>query len=66
MAALSAANLGDRMRFTIHTIETAPPAARADLQAARKAIRVVPNLLGVGAEAPIALKACTGNASLAA
>ena len=45
------------MKFTVHTIETAPPAAQADLQAARKANGFIPNLLGIMAEAPIALKA---------
>lgn len=45
------------MKFTVHTIDTAPPAAQADLQAARKAFGFVPNLLGVMAEAPIALRA---------
>ena len=45
------------MKLTVHTIETAPPAAQADLQAARKANGFIPNLLGIMAEAPIALKA---------
>lgn len=45
------------MKFTVHTIDTAPQEAQADLLAARKAFGFIPNLLGVMAEAPIALKA---------
>jgi AhpD family alkylhydroperoxidase len=45
------------MKFTVHTIDTAPEASKADLQAAQKAIGFIPNLLGIMAEAPISLKA---------
>lgn len=45
------------MKFTIHTLETAPEASKQDLRAAQKAIGFIPNLLGVLAESPIALKA---------
>ena len=45
------------MKFAIHTPETAPEASKQDLLAAQKAIGFIPNLLGVLAEAPIALKA---------
>ena len=45
------------MKFQVHTIETAPEAAKQDLQAAKQAFGFLPNLLGVLAEAPIALKA---------
>jgi uncharacterized peroxidase-related enzyme len=45
------------LKFTIHTIDTAPAASKQDLRAAQKVIGFIPNLLGVLAEAPIALKA---------
>lgn len=45
------------MKFQVHTIDTAPEGAKQDLQAAKSAFGFVPNLLGVLAEAPIALKA---------
>ena len=45
------------MKFTIHTLETAPEASKQDLRAAQKAFGFIPNLIGVLAEAPIALKA---------
>ena len=45
------------MKFTIHTIDTAPEAAKGDLRMAGKSMGFVPNLLGVLAEAPIALRA---------
>lgn len=45
------------MKFTIHTIDTAPEAAKSDLRMAEKSMGFVPNLLGVLAEAPIALRA---------
>ena len=45
------------MKFTVHTTDTAPQASQADLQAAKKSIGFVPNLLGIMAEAPIALRA---------
>lgn len=43
--------------FKIHTIESAPPAARGTLEAARQKYGFVPNLLGELAGAPAALKA---------
>jgi hypothetical protein len=43
------------LKFTIHTLETAPEASKRDLRAAQKAIGFIPNLFGVPAEAPIAL-----------
>jgi uncharacterized peroxidase-related enzyme len=45
------------MKLIVHTTESAPVAARGDLGAAEKALGFLPNLLGVLAEAPIALKA---------
>lgn len=45
------------MNFTIHTIDTAPEASKGDLRLAQKSMGFVPNLLGVLAEAPIALRA---------
>src|ERR1700692_594161 len=45
------------MKFVVHTTETAPPAAREDLETAEKLFGFIPNLLGVLAEAPIALEA---------
>lgn len=42
--------------FTIHTIESVPPEARATLEAARKKYGFLPNLLGELAAAPSALK----------
>ena len=45
------------MKFTVHTTDTAPEAARQDPSAAEKAFGFLPNLLGVLAEAPIALRA---------
>ena len=45
------------MKFTVHTALTAPAAAREHLRAAERAFGFVPNLLGVLAEAPIALRA---------
>ena len=43
--------------FTIHTIDSAPPAARGTLGAARKKFGFLPNLLGELAAAPSALSA---------
>jgi alkylhydroperoxidase family enzyme len=43
--------------FKIHTIETAPAASQAVLEAATKAYGSIPNMLGILAEAPEALKA---------
>ena len=45
------------MTFVVHTTESAPAAAREHLKAAERAFGFLPNLLGVMAEAPIALKA---------
>jgi uncharacterized peroxidase-related enzyme len=45
------------MKFTVHTVPTAPAEAREHLGAAEGAFGFVPNLLGVLAEAPIALRA---------
>jgi AhpD family alkylhydroperoxidase len=45
------------MKFTVHTAATAPAEAGEHLRATEKAIGFVPNLLGVLAEAPIALRA---------
>lgn len=43
--------------FTIHTIDSAPAAARGTLEAARKKFGFLPNLLGELAAAPSALNA---------
>lgn len=45
------------MKFQVHTIDTAPEAAKPELRAAKSAFGFLPNLLGLLAEAPIALKA---------
>jgi AhpD family alkylhydroperoxidase len=45
------------MKFIVHTAATAPAEAGEHLQAAERALGFVPNLLGVLAEAPIALRA---------
>jgi uncharacterized peroxidase-related enzyme len=45
------------MKFTVHTAPTAPAEAGVNLKAAERAFGFVPNLLGVLAEAPIALEA---------
>jgi uncharacterized peroxidase-related enzyme len=45
------------MKFVVHTPETASPEAREALTTAQRAFGFIPNLLGVMAEAPIALKA---------
>ena len=45
------------MKFVVHTTESPPAAATEDLKAAKTAFGFLPNLLGVMAEAPIALKA---------
>jgi uncharacterized peroxidase-related enzyme len=44
-------------KFTIHTVETAPEAARALLQGARNKLGFVPNLYASLAESPAALRA---------
>lgn len=43
-------------KFTIHTIETAPEAAKDALQAVKNANGFIPNLIGVLANAPTALE----------
>lgn len=43
--------------FNVHTIDTAPGAAKPLLEGANKQLGFVPNLLGVMAEAPAALEA---------
>ena len=43
--------------YTIHTVDTAPEAARATLAEARKAYGFVPNMFGIMAEAPGLLNA---------
>jgi AhpD family alkylhydroperoxidase len=45
------------MKFIVYTAESAPAAAREDLKAAERAFGFLPNLLGVLAGAPIALRA---------
>lgn len=45
--------------YTLHTVETAPPASRPILEGAQKAYGFVPNLLGTLADAPAALKGYT-------
>lgn len=40
------------MAYTVHTVETAPEAAKETLAGAQKAFGFLPNLLGVMAEAP--------------
>jgi AhpD family alkylhydroperoxidase len=46
-------------RFTTHTIESAPAAARPTLEGAKKALGFVPNLYANLAEAPAALEGYT-------
>ena len=43
--------------FTVHTLETAPAASRARLEAVRKAWGFIPNLHALLAESPVALDA---------
>jgi len=45
------------MPYTVHTIETAPEAAKDGLRKAEQGYGFVPNLLGVMAEAPAVMKA---------
>lgn len=45
------------MSYRVHTINTAPAAARQTLEASTRAFGFLPNLLGVMAEAPALLKA---------
>ena len=47
------------MSYPVHTVETAPAAARETLSAAQKAYGFLPNLLGVMAEAPALVKGYT-------
>lgn len=47
------------MTYPVHTLETAPEAARDTLAGAKKAYGFVPNLLGVMAAAPALVKAYT-------
>lgn len=47
------------MSYTVHTVETAPVAAKEVLAGARTAFGFVPNLLGVMAAAPALVKAYT-------
>lgn len=44
-------------QFTVHNTETAPPASRPGLAAAKRKLGFVPNMLGVLAESPAALEA---------
>jgi len=44
-------------RFTIHTLESAPEGSRDILEKARKGMGFLPNLYGVLAESPAALRA---------
>jgi uncharacterized peroxidase-related enzyme len=45
------------MTYTVHTIETAPKAAKETLAAAKEGLGFVPNLFAVMAEAPALVKA---------
>lgn len=47
------------MSYPVHTVETAPEAARETLTAARKAFGFLPNLLAVMSEAPALVKGYT-------
>lgn len=47
------------MTYTVHSIETAPAAAKDILASAKKSLGFVPNLFGVMAEAPALLNAYT-------
>jgi hypothetical protein len=49
------------MKFVVHSTKTAPEASREDLKAAERLFGFLPNLLGVLAEAPIALRALYGS-----
>ena len=51
-------------RFEVHDVETAPEPSRAALENARQAFGFVPNLLGVLANSPVALRAYTGLAAI--
>ena len=47
------------MTYSVHTVETAPEAAKETLIAAKKGLGFVPNLFAVMAEAPALVKAYT-------
>ncbi len=47
------------MTYAVHTVDTAPEAAKETLANAQKAFGFLPNLLGVMAEAPALVKAYT-------
>lgn len=47
------------MTYTVHTVDTAPEAAKETLAAAQKAYGFLPNLLAVMAESPALVKAYT-------
>ncbi len=44
-------------QFQVHTLESAPEKAKSTLESAKKSLGLVPNLYGIMAEAPAALKA---------
>lgn len=44
-------------QFTVHTADTAPASSRPGLEAAKRKLGFVPNMLGVLAESPAALEA---------
>lgn len=44
------------MKFTIHTLETAPPDSKSALVDAKETFGFIPNLEGIAAEAPALLK----------
>ncbi|WP_337872585.1 carboxymuconolactone decarboxylase family protein [Ignavibacterium sp.] len=46
--------------FKIHSIETSPEGSKEILSGAKKSLGFIPNLFGIMAEAPVALKAYTG------
>ena len=48
------------MSYTVHTLETAPDAAKEGLEKARGAFGFIPNILGMMAESPALLKAYLG------
>lgn len=51
-------------RFTIHTLESAPEGSRDILEKARKGMGFLPNLYGILAESPAALRAYTSFAEV--
>jgi uncharacterized peroxidase-related enzyme len=52
------------IQFDVHSTETAPEPSRATLESARRAFGFVPNLLGVLANSPVALRAYTSLAEI--